>query len=433
MANYDSFRIILEEYERQYRLLEPSMRAFQDLANRTNIYEVMQHQMRIFQDVLPQNIAHISPPFSLSEQLLDSAERFKSQLDAVLHMDQYVSSIAEVLQLQPSNIWEGFFQKQREIEQLQKKFLPVVANLQDSVLPPVDRVNDYLARFAAIYECYDLSNRSFQFILQPSFAYQEFVTEQFMRLEDDNAEIALRRAQIVDLSGNLLTASQMASEIALAASLEVEEESDENGESDELTDFYESKMPVNLYKALNQHVGHVYRPQTSANVTETFTMAKPARISSSGVAIVELIYQINDSALRNGETSIFKPTNRGIYACSIIPTRIARNEQDFSEIIDHLYFLLYEGSRTAKRLTSFVDDESLDFLWLLKHLRLSFRHDIEHGSEKEIEKKHQNIATAYKKLIGKGQARTPKDWTLAQLALYENLVKMLGKISEAQR
>lgn len=433
MANFDSFRIILEEYERQYRLLEPSIRVFQDLVNRTNIDDLMQRQMRIFQEALPTSIAHISPSLSLLKQLSDSVERFKGQFDAVRHMDQYASAIAEAIQLQPSNIWEEIFRKQSEIEQSQKTFLSVIANLHDPVLPPIDRINDHLARFAAIYECYDLSNKSFQFILQPSIAYQEFVTEQFMRLEDDNAEIALRRAKIVDLSGNLLTASQMASEIALNARIDAEEESDENGEGDELTGFDENKMPVNLYKVLNQHVGYVYRPQTSTNVAEAFTTAKPARICSFGVAIVELIYQINNSATRNGEASIFKPTNRGIYACSIIPTRIAQNEQDFAEVIDHLYFLLYEGSGTAKRLTPFVDDATLDFLWLLKHLRLSFRHDIEHGSEKEITKKHQNIATAYKKLIGMGQARTPKDWTLAQLVLYENLVLMLDKISKAQQ
>jgi hypothetical protein len=111
--------------------------------------------------------------------------------------------------------------------------------------------------------------------------------------------------------------------------------------------------------------------------------------------------------------------------CGIIPTRVATDEQSFGEIVDQLYFLLYEGSGAASRLRERCSNDQLAALWRLKHLRTGVRHDVGHGGSKDVEKKNRQIGEAYKSLIAMVMPRSRPDWTRAQVALYGQLVEML--------
>ncbi|RKP49827.1 hypothetical protein D7Z26_18500 [Cohnella endophytica] len=72
------------------------------------------------------------------------------------------------------------------------------------------------------------------------------------------------------------------------------------------------------------------------------------------------------------------------------------------------------------------DDELLSPLWKLKHLRLNFRHDVEHG--KDISKKLMQGGAAFKNLIGHARPRNTSDWKQAQLKTYEHLGSMLSNV-----
>lgn len=129
---------------------------------------------------------------------------------------------------------------------------------------------------------------------------------------------------------------------------------------------------------------------------------------------------------------VFKATTRTMRACGVIPSRIASGEDDFSFLVDQLFFLLYEGTGgSTNRLTDIADAAALNPLWTLKHLRLDARHDIDHGDIGKITKKRATISDAYIFLIGKAMPVTPRDWQAAQLRLYEELEKMLRAVVDA--
>ena len=111
-----------------------------------------------------------------------------------------------------------------------------------------------------------------------------------------------------------------------------------------------------------------------------------------------------------------------------IPTTVAPQEDSFLEIVDSLYFLLYEGSGSAKRLTDRVAVDRLEALWLLKHLRLGARHDVDHGSANDAQKKSEQVGAAYCELVGRRSLKTREEFLQAQRALYQRLIDMLESI-----
>ena len=201
---------------------------------------------------------------------------------------------------------------------------------------------------------------------------------------------------------------------------------DEDSQTEEIdnNDCFES----GIYGHVNQHLGFVYSGRYDGELEASFNNSIPARISYLGYAITEKIYQINTICENNGNDQIFKPTSRTMRACATLPSLIVKSEANFYFLIDHLFFLLYEGSGTAKRLIPIVNDSFLEPLWKVKHLRLSARHDIDHGSPKEIEKKRVKIGNAFLSLIAQPLPIKHGDWQKAQLQIYTELDLMLKRV-----
>jgi hypothetical protein len=70
----------------------------------------------------------------------------------------------------------------------------------------------------------------------------------------------------------------------------------------------------------------------------------------------------------------------------------------------------------------------LEALWRLKHLRLGFRHDVDHGSDRDVVKKNRQIGEAFKALINEVIPRDESEWRTAQVKLYQELIDMLEQI-----
>jgi len=188
-----------------------------------------------------------------------------------------------------------------------------------------------------------------------------------------------------------------------------------------------------LYSHVNQHLGFVYSDRFDGDVEVSFNRSIPARLVYLGYSIIEQIYKINTFSEREKQFLIFKPTTRTMHACGIIASHIASDENTFNLLIDQLYFLLYEGSGSAKRLIPIASDSNLQPIWTLKHLRLSARHDVDHGDRLSIQEKRMNIRNAFTFLLGKVMPITPGDWQRAQLRLYEEIDLMLKTILESMQ
>ena len=180
----------------------------------------------------------------------------------------------------------------------------------------------------------------------------------------------------------------------------------------------------NVFRALSQHLSPHYSAKRRLLLERAIEKSLPVKVHALGCDLVRLVYELNLYVQSSGRgEELFKPTNRSVHASLILPNLVASNDQEFGDIVDNLFFMLYEGSGTANRLTPLLTDSELRPLWIVKHLRLYHRHDVEHGQD--IGKKLREAGIAFEELIGSPQPISAADWKRAQLALYGKLVSML--------
>jgi len=285
---------------------------------------------------------------------------------------------------------------------------------------PSTRIESVLAAAEATSRLFHPKDFFYDFTLSSVAAYQSFIEKQYKFIQNDNEIIAGRRIQISDLAGGLFEIINASLDIGTIL------EGQEEFQNDDV--IYDEKGQVGLYSQINQHLGFVYSGHYVGEIETSFNGSLPVSIAHLGYAITKQIYKINSIFESNGQKPIFKPTSRTMMACGTIPSLVAQSEIDFSSIIDHLYFLLYEGSSAADRLTPIINESILQPLWKVKDLRLSERHDIDHGSTKDIEKKRSKISKTYISLIAKPLPIRPSDWQKAQLKIYIEIDLMLQKI-----
>jgi hypothetical protein len=138
--------------------------------------------------------------------------------------------------------------------------------------------------------------------------------------------------------------------------------------------------------------------------------------------ISSLIYAVNERSTSNAGEDVFKMTNRSARAVKKLASRCAC-EKDFGELVDSLYFVVYEGSGDCKRLPSPPPDFAMD----VKFLRTHLRHDLDHGDEREAVRKRRRGAALLRKYLGKPSVAEcgPGEFTAGQLRLLEELKRML--------
>jgi hypothetical protein len=298
-----------------------------------------------------------------------------------------------------------------------------VENIAGCMILPNERINQALAGIAAISKEFVIPDLTIEYAIKNTQQYQNFVHNQFLKMKNEPADAAKRRAIVMDLSGEIFDDTGEAIEAGMIMN---------EGEDTDPEEIESPETEPNLFPRLNQHLGYVYKHKTKINPSEAFNKALPTRIARLGLALVLLVIDINQFSERGEKKEIFKPTTRNMKACAELPTLIANDEDTFGKVTDALYFLLYEGSGYAARLLNIVDEEVLEPMWWLKKLRTDFRHDVGHGNQSKIQSALKNTGDTYKRLIGCARPRYNRDWGAAQLALYEDLFCMLNKIYETQ-
>lgn len=135
-----------------------------------------------------------------------------------------------------------------------------------------------------------------------------------------------------------------------------------------------------------------------------------------------LIYSANEKASSSTGHDVFKMTNRSSRAMKALGSSCS-TEKEFGDLVDRLYFLVYEGSGDCKRLPSPPPEYAMD----VKFLRNYLRHDLDHGDAKDAAKKRRRGARILKKYAGKGSLGEcgPEDFMAAQPRLLEGLKRML--------
>ena len=285
-----------------------------------------------------------------------------------------------------------------------------------------------IVSMAFLYEAIDLYNPPKILIeqaLKVSISYQRFAKKQY-EYALKNEFMSERVVKAVDEASNLAINYQISSETGMKMLHEF-------GPKDKAQDETSLMVPseTNIFSILEQDIQNSYHRDRKGDMAEVVSNSIPAKVNYYGCHLVELIYEIdNISQSRNGEL-IFKPTLKSELGASKLPCLVAVDEDGFAKIVDHLYFMIYEGSGYAKRLCISCEKGKLTALWRLKDLRVNFRHDVEHGdgSVKKLKKR----GDAFNYLIKKPWPQNTLDWEEAQIALYKAVFDMLkmvkGKMS----
>lgn len=248
-------------------------------------------------------------------------------------------------------------------------------------------------------------------------SYEVFALRQAKKTKGDGKVVAERRARATWLAGTLLTSAVGAAEVAVA------ETPHPDGQDIAV-------LEPRLWGPLNQHLGFAYRAELTVEIDSAFGAALPTQICLVGAAIVSLLTRINEHSRLSERADVFQPTNRFVSAAVKIPIVIVGSDEGFGAIVNALYFLLYEASGDGKRLVPLSSDDELAPLWRVKHLRLRYDHDIEHGGDAAIRKSYAKVAVAFQSLISKNLPSRSADWARCQAQLYAQVYEMLSAIED---
>lgn len=292
----------------------------------------------------------------------------------------------------------------------------------DRLTRSLDRVVASLAGVSGVLNTIAPSQEVVDGALVVTDAYSRYCSRQLLLAQRDVAGVAMRRLTIADLAGAVLDNHQ-----TLWERLAVLREEASSAE------VLSPVLSANVFSETNRQLANLYRGDSQADPYLSFEVCDAVATSTLGSRIVELVVAINASRSAGDGTTVFKITDRVMLAASTLPTVTATDEARFADVVDGLYFMLYEGSGDAKRLTDGSTPVSLDALWLLKTLRNGLRHDIEHGSAGEVRRKRMQLGEAYSAICGLPRPIKPSDWRAAQLGLYQKIAGMLEAVHQSPR
>ncbi len=140
-----------------------------------------------------------------------------------------------------------------------------------------------------------------------------------------------------------------------------------------------------------------------------------------------LVYEINRTYSATAGEDLFKMTTKSSNAIHTLGVA-CRDSTAYGEFIDALYFLVYEGSGSCKRLPSPPPEFAMD----VKFLRADIRHDLDHGTEKKVAKKIIRNADVFEKYSGKKAPEEcgPDEFLSIQMKILQSLVQFLTSLKK---
>lgn len=363
---------------------------------------------------------------SIPGSILDSFTKLDLLRDQFTLPTDYLASTARILEgldLTPAienlRLLSGL--NSAAVETLQRQQVQIEELVRSFTTPALDigatrSMINSLASTEALLGLERLNGPLVEIALQPQLAFQEFAMKHLGLAATASEVVRQNRFLLVDSSAHLL--DSITKGLDLAALMRPTSE-----------DLWIGSTPeVNVYRTLDGELEVLDLEEPAIDAESAVGESCSGMITELGARLVQLVYNLNVESEREGQPPVFKPTTKALMACAFIPSSVASDSESFAEITDHLFFLLYEGSGSAKRLTARSDDSKLSGLWRVKHLRLGARHDIEHGTGRDAEKKKRQVGEAYMGLVGRVLPRSKIEWMTAQFELYRELVEMLEQI-----
>jgi hypothetical protein len=151
--------------------------------------------------------------------------------------------------------------------------------------------------------------------------------------------------------------------------------------------------------------------------------------------VVGLFLALVDEQQGSSRKPIFRMTARAARACTEMPFAVPVDRRTFADFVDDLYWLLYEapGARALKYLPEHggpLTQDDCETVFVIKLLRNYYRHDLEHGSDRDIEKKFAEVRDVLR-ARGVENPRTRTDYRTLHRVLLEEAAAFLRKLQDA--
>lgn len=167
------------------------------------------------------------------------------------------------------------------------------------------------------------------------------------------------------------------------------------------------------------------------DVATVAAQSTAAGIAATAREVLRIIARCNELRSVAGLDVVFTPTTRVLEVFADFPWLVAVDRSSFGDVLDCLYFLLYEGAgkdnlRFTKKTGGPLEDSDCAVIWRIKHLRNKWlRHDVEHGAAGAIRKSYEQLAGHLKALGLDGPPRTAQQFLTLQRALLAETLSFL--------
>lgn len=151
-------------------------------------------------------------------------------------------------------------------------------------------------------------------------------------------------------------------------------------------------------------------------------------------SVLRLIAECNQAAQVTGKQEVFKPTTQIMMAFADAPMIIATNKNRLADLVDCLYFMLYEGAGkdNLRYLTSqggHLESDECEAVWAIKVLRNKWlRHDPDHGDQAKIRKSWVDLRDYLQWLGVCGIPHQRHEFMRLQMGLLSKVEEMLVKL-----
>jgi hypothetical protein len=295
---------------------------------------------------------------------------------------------------------------------------------REQVFQPLERVINSLAGIRGVVETLGPSQEAVDCALSVAGSYSRYCQKQYSLAQCDSVGVGARRLVLTDLAGSILDAHQSMWEQLASALGPIEPN---------------LRGPIvlapNVFTETNRQLAYVYRDDSEADPTVAFERCDAVASSTLGSTIVSLVVAINETSNAADGTDVFKITNKSVQASVVLTATVATSETTFGQVVDGLYFILYEAGGKVKRLAGRYPNCDLEPLKIVKTLRNGMRHDIETWRQEDIREEQKRLGEAYVAICGLPRPAASSAWRRAQSALYRRVTDMLDAMlhSDAAR
>lgn len=188
---------------------------------------------------------------------------------------------------------------------------------------------------------------------------------------------------------------------------------------------------VNIISILPDDLEQEKKKDESITAADALLLTDTFKVSEMGKSMIEKIVAVNKACKRNGKEPLFANTDASLVSAATIGGTVSTTRETFANIIDCLYIFFYENLERIKSIVSDVavrNEDVFQCIFRVKNFRTDYRHDYEHGKEKNIKKKEMVIGESYRYYAGKPVLVTKEDFVGTQFKLYsefETLVDYL--------